>query len=198
MKQSNILLGIAILAVIIALANAIVVFQKVDNLETLSGHVTSDGTAKLQVLDNLAINFTNDEINWGAGMHYNDTTEATLNSEGDVIGGNWTTVSSGLILENTGNVNASIDLAAGGTAATFIGGTSPSYKWKVIESEGGSCSGTIGDTTYVSVTTGTIMCSQMRYIVGSDELEFDIEVVIPEDTPKESKSDTITATATSA
>ena len=199
MKQSNLLLGIAILAVIIALANAIVVLQKVDNLETLSGHASVEGTANLQVLDNIAINFTNDEINWGAGMHNNDTTEATLDSEGTVTGGNWTAVSTGLVLENTGNVNASIDLAAGKDASQFIGGTSPSYKWKSENNEAGSCSGTLSDTTYTSVTTGAgkTLCSEMRYIADSDVLEFDIEVVVPEDTPKESKTDTITATATS-
>ena len=200
MKQSNLILAIAVLAAVVALANTVIVLQKSEDVRSIVGHASKEGTAQLEVLSNVAINFTNDVIDWGSGMHSNGTETATLDSEGTVTGGNWSTVATGLVLENNGNVNASIDLKAAKDPSQFIGGTTPGYSWKLNQdAEAGSCSGTLSDTTYTTVSNADkTVCSEMRFESGNDELEIDIQVVIPEDTPKEAKSDTITATATAA
>lgn len=203
MKSDKVLLTVATIAFVLSLVSAVASLGGV----SFAGHATSSGDAKLTVSQNLEINFTDKSIDWGSGRVDTGDNAAVLYSNGTIInstGGNaWTSVNNPLVLENLGNTNASINLSAGSDADAFIGGgsasdaPSPEYKWKVSENEGDSCGTTFAPTSFSSVnTTGEIVCDPFKYVDSRDELGIDIKVKVPYDAPVESKSDTITATAT--
>ena len=133
MEQDNLFLIVAIILVGISLFSLFVTIGK------FTGYVADTGTANLTVESQTSVNFSIDVINWGSGRIDVGETSATLDSEGNITNGNWTVVTAGLVLENLGNVNVTIDLKTGEDASEFIGGTSPSYRWKVSNNESASC-----------------------------------------------------------
>jgi hypothetical protein len=201
-KSTNFLMAIAIVAVFVAMANLVVTVNRINDLRYLTGYVTDTGTANLTIEASAAINFTTDSINWGTG-HVADTYQyAVLDTEGTVTNSvDWSTVSSGLALENIGNVNVSINLTSSKNATDFIGGGSgaipdPTFKWKVSESEANSCQGATSITSYTEATTiSQLACSNMGYLDSADVLEIDLELNIPSDAIGV-KGAIITATAT--
>ena len=202
MRQSDMVLLVAFLAVLVALANVVIVFQKVDDIQRIVGYATeTTGTANLSIQSNVDINFSDNIIDWGSGTHNSDVDNATLVSNGTVSQGNWSIEDSGLMLENIGNTNASIELSTGKDADGFIGGDDaggPVYEWRISENETGTCSGTLSDTSFTAVSTSPkTVCTNMGSSSDVNELIVDIKVVIPIDAPKEPKGDVITATATS-
>lgn len=203
MNKDRIILTLSIIAFVLALLSAIASYQ---NINLTGNQVNDQGNATLTITENLQINFTTDTIDWGSGRVDNNENFSRLNSEGTVTNSTtnpWSTVNNGLVLENIGNTNATIELYAGSNASTFIGGgqgsaKNPEYKWKASNDEANSC-GTLSDTSYTSVNTtdpGTTICDPLKYENSNDQLEIDIEVVVPYDANTGSKTDTLTATAT--
>src|SRR3989338_9071791 len=135
MKRANFLFIFAIIIVSVALLNLIVTVNKIK----LTVYATGTGTANLSVGNWTAVNFTTNIVNWGSGAVQAGQLNATLNTLGEVANGNWTNITSGLILENIGNVNATLDIKTGKTAATFLGGTSPQYLLNFTNNKTGSC-----------------------------------------------------------
>lgn len=186
---------IAVIAVVFSFINLVFVLTGTD----ITGRATDQGYANLTVSSLTSINFTVKDINWGSGMITQGQTIATLDSEGTVGNGNWTTVSNGLVLENIGNTNVTLDLQTGKSAATFIGGTAPTYEWKVSDNEVGSCAGgAIPLSTYATVNNSAVgrACAHFGYLQLHNQVEIDINITIPEDSLKGALTDTITATAT--
>lgn len=167
-----------------------------------TGFATSTGTANLSVESSASINFTTNNINWQSGKVGVGLTNATLDtSAGTVTGGNWTVVSQGLVLENIGNTNVTLDIKTGKTAATFIGGTSPSYEYNVSNVEASSCTATAGfnlGVWYTVNTTdpGTRVCDLFQFANGADTIRIDLRLVVPSDSKTGALGDIITATAT--
>src|SRR6056297_1427939 len=128
MKQSNLLMILAVIAVLIAMANAFIVLNKVNKM---TGYATEQGYANLTVSSTININFSTDTIDWGAGVVDTGEDNATLDTVGPTVTrGNWSTTGvTPLVLENIGNVNATIDFSAASDASGFLGGTSPAYEW---------------------------------------------------------------------
>jgi len=151
----------------------------------------------------VSINFSDDSIDWISGSVDSGKTYAWLYSNGTVANGNWTNETTGFNITNIGSVNATLKLAAGDTAANFIGGSNPNYTWNMSEIEVGSCSGVvnlnnaIGGYIYATVndsSQGTLFCSNFSYNDNYDEVRLDIGVKVPYDA-EGVKADTITATA---
>jgi hypothetical protein len=191
MKTNNILLVVAVIAVTMALFNLIIQF---DNLREFTGFATDTGTANLTIVSQASIEFTTNIINWGSGAVDEAPTYATINSEGTVTDGNWTTVSQGLTLQNDGNSNVSVTLTTV-TAANFIGGTSPTYKLKVSNNQSNSC-GSNSMSSYTE-TTGSAQNACLNFGCDDDHdaIDIDVQLTIPEDAVGE-KGAVITATAT--
>ena len=199
MQRDNILLIVAVVAVGISLFNLVVTVSE------FTGFATQVGSANLTIEQETSINFTTTMINWSSGKIDDGKTIAYLDSEGNVINGNWTAVSSGLVLENNGNINVTLTLQTGKTAATFIGGTTPSapyYMWKVTNNETGSCNGggEALNTSYFDVNQSGAaqFCKNFSYFNASNAIEIDINISIPEDSSKGTLGDTITAVAAAA
>ncbi len=199
MSENNTVLVVAVLAVIASLAAAGFSYYSLSSGPRVAGFATSVGTANLTVESSLEINFTIFKIEWGSGKVETGKSYATLDTEGVVFQGNWSAVSQGLLLANIGNVNVSLDLNAGSSAATFLGGTGPAYEWKVTDHDVGSC---VNDTqlgVYLDTTTGpTTFCTQFGYDTAANELDIDINITIPYDSNTGLLQDSITATATAA
>ena len=194
-SNNNILVVIAVVVLVFALGNLFITINKAGKL---TGYATDIGTANLSIASAASINFIVDNINWGAGQVNEIPTSATINSEGTVTDGNWTAVSQGLTLQNDGNTNVALTLTTSNVASAFIGGTSPSYKLKVSNSEANSCEFPLNSTnlgTYTEANgTAQPTCRRFDKTDVSDLLEIDVEIVVPEDADSGAKSSTITAT----
>ena len=211
MRDDKLLLTVAIIAVTVSLVAAGFTYFSVVNLATkISGFASSTtGVANLTVASVASINFSIDSIEWGAGTVTAGLTRSGLNTYGSVTGGNWTARSSGLVIENNGNVNITLNLSTGKTNDTFIGGSSPSYKWNITQNETNSCLnasgifGLVGGGTsnlnlgqfYNVNTTSTIFCNVMMFADSSDQVRIDINLSIPQDSKTGLLTDTITAGA---
>ncbi len=199
MAEDNLVLAVAVLAVIASLAAAgFSYYSLAGQGPKVIGFATSEGKANLTVLTVANINFTTAVVMWGAGAVDTGKTFATLDTENNVVDGNWTQVNTPLTLENIGNVNVSLQLKAGKSAADFIGGTSPAYTWKVSDaaSNTGACTGNQITTYTATATSDTATCTSFLVVDTSDAIDIDINITVPYDSKKGLLSDTITATGT--
>ena len=168
----------------------------------LTGKVT-DSTSRINITitETISINFSIDNINFGSGSVNIGSDSATIDSIGSVVGGNWTPVTQGFVLENIGSNNVSLDLKSGKTSAEFLGGTNPSYQYNVTNLESGSCTEagiTLGVWNNVNTTgDGDKICSNFKFIDENDSIRIDLKLVIPHDARVGSSSDIFTATGTS-
>jgi len=161
---------------------------------------TDTGIIAFEITETVDITFaTSSSIDFGAGSVDSGETSATLDSDGGNIDGSWTNTTGNLTLENIGTEDATLDLVSNVTAAQFIGGSSPTFKWKVANLSVGSCDN-IAPTSYAEVNTtvnGTRICSAFYAEDSKDDLNINFELVIPSDTSLEgAQVAVITATAT--
>jgi len=201
MKATNVLMIVAVFAVALAVFNLAITMNKVSDIERLTGFATDTGDVNLTVESNAEVNFTANGIDWGTGYVADGSTEAYLNTNGTNVGStNWDVVSTGLILENTGNENVTLNFTSSADAATFIG-PSAEFKINVSENETGSCfTGLVYGGTYndINDSLGLQYCTNFGYEAGRDSIYLDVLVKIPsEGITTESKGAVITATATS-
>ena len=189
---SNNFLGLlVIVAIVVAIAGFMLPAK-------ITGHAGNIGTLAGTIETTTAINFTNDTINFGTisvpGLNPSCEvdTESNSNCSGDTAPAN------GFIVENTGNRDVSLQLATTKTAATLLGGTVPSYKWKISNStEANSCKGALNEYVNVNLTApGTVICTNFTAYSTRDVVDIDVLLVVPSDASPGAKTDTFTATAT--
>jgi hypothetical protein len=166
----------------------------------LTGKVTDTDTAIVNVTieSSIAINFTTDLVDFGSGQVNLGQMNATVNTIGESLRGNWTAPTDGFVLENMGNLNVTLDLEAGKTATTFLGGTNPEYKFNVTNIETGSCSNVsflLSDWFEVNGSAVRI-CDVFAFGNDYDTIRIDISLTIPSDSFSGEQTDTFTATAT--
>lgn len=200
MEADRLFLALAVVAVIVSLSVlSFSYFNNIDLISRISGYAT--GTTNLTVETQAAINFTTAVVNFGSGKVDSGASSASLFTigSGTVTGGNWT-ASSGLILENIGNVNVSLNITVGKNASNFIGGTNPVYEINVSNVEAGSC---INSSTfalgffYSANTSNTLLnCNVFRFESSLDSIRIDFNLTIPENSLTGALGDVITATAT--
>ncbi len=196
-KTNNILAVLALLCVGVALINLGVTINKIGDFKTLTGFATDTGTANLTIASAASVSFITDNIDWGYGKVDEAPASAWMDSEGNVVDGNWTAVAQGLTIRNDGNINVTLNLSASNDADGFIGGTSPSYNWKVSNNESDACQLTINISTDTSAgTTHQVACDNFGYVDVADALDIDVNVTVPEDASSGAKGSIITATAT--
>lgn len=170
-----------------------------------TGYVVTDTSVlNVTITPTAAINFTSDFINFGAGSVNLGSSSATLDSgQTAAVGGTWTYSAQHFVLENIGNVNVSLKLKTGKTAAQFLGGTNPSYKYKIVgnEGSGASCTGGYASSwTEVSTSgSGDTICDAFRVASANDEITIDVQLVVPSDSDSGTGgfTDTFTAEGTS-
>jgi hypothetical protein len=212
-KGDNVLLLFAALAVLLSIISGFLTFFSVNNFTNNVVGLVTTGSINLSVETGASFNFTTSTLDWGSGRVDAGKNSASLTSYNspagkNVSGGNWTLLTAGgLRIQNTGNVNVTLNISAGKTAAQFIGGTGPVYRWNLTAVEAGACLNTTGGSTsdggpkmnlseYNDATTSNwIFCEVFQYVSGSNEVRIDINLTVPSDSITGELSDTITASA---
>lgn len=182
---------VAILAIAISLGSIGIQF-------TGYATVTDTAVVNVTVSSSAAINFTVSFVDFNSGSVNDGSSGAILDTEGTVTDGTWGATSSGLTLENIGNVNVTLGLKADKVAADYLGGTSPTFKYKVTDASGntGACVSNAA-TSYTEFTTSNVTaCSPLIFDDATDEIDIDIQLYIPSDSSTGTQTVTITATGT--
>jgi hypothetical protein len=203
-KQSNNFLFYFALALL--LVSACVFMFNAYKFVVFTGYATV-GWINISIGNVASINFTADIINFSSGVVDGGKSDASLNtSVGTVINGNWTAVDTGLVLQNIGNTNVSIDMtSAAGNATNFIGGSGvipPLYMINI--SNNGSTSKNACALAGNGVTLGTFIhmnasrriCDQMLYYTTNNTIRIDVFLRIPQDSYRGKLNDSISVTAT--
>ncbi len=202
--SGKVFLVLAGVAVVASLFSVGLLYLSVGNLVTVpSGRAT--GEANLTVETAASNNYTRNALTWQSGRVTNGAASAYLDTAaGTVVNGNWTAVTSGLRIENIGNVNVTLNLSVGKAASAFIGGTSPAYSCNVTNGEVGSCVNLSGGTGnnlshlgiyYTPNTTTSLWCPLFQFIDSKDLINISINLTIPSDSITGALGDVVTATA---
>ncbi len=219
MKGENFLFGVAVAAVIVSvIAAGITYFSIADLVSKISGYQTL-GEANLTVETLAQVNFSIRAISWGSGRVTPGFTAASLTTSNhtgvaNVTGGNWSLDSdsgtaglqaSGLVIENIGTVNVTLNLTVGKNASQFIGGTNPAYEWNLTNLNANSCLNTTGLPMAVRINTwfpanttkfSALWCDVFPFRAAQDAVRLDFNLTIPEDSLTGALGDIITATVT--
>ena len=208
-SPDNLLLIVAVIAVIVSAVGLFLVNQKPEV------KLGPSGKANLSILENLQVNFTRDLIQWGTGIvsiteptNFDTLAGTASHDTRTPTGPNFTDVAYGFIVENTGNRNVTFDLQAGKTAFDFVGGTGPAYFFtarpcnsthqsgngakicnaSLIVSDNDIGSSCVKDPAFPALgiytptsTTPVGVCDQFGFQPGHDELRIDINLSVPSD-----------------
>jgi hypothetical protein len=205
MKEEKFLLAIAVIAVLVSVMAAGFTYFSIANLAArISGFTT--GEFNLTVETTIEINYSVNSIDWSSGRVDSGSTSAYLDTtSGTVVNGNWTVNSVGLIIENIGNINGTINLSGTKTAAQLLGGTSPVYQWNVSNVEANSCvnattgihaagqNGTESLDKFLNVNTTTAQfCPILAFRDSGDSIRIDFNLTVPSDSLTGALGDVIT------
>ncbi|MEM2874198.1 MAG: hypothetical protein QW063_02015, partial [Candidatus Nanoarchaeia archaeon] len=91
-----------------------------------------------------------------------------------------------------------VNISAGSTAATFIGGTNPAQWYAAADNESVSCDGILQSDYTSLLTTSTSVCTSLRYNDTSDTINIMFKLRIPSDASPAAKANTITLSAVQA
>jgi hypothetical protein len=201
-NMNNIIAVLAVVVVAVAVINLSITFVKVSDFqEKLTGYAS--GYVNITISSNIQINLTTSVTNFGAGGVNSTCERAMLKtngaSTGVVLCGNWSSDSGkGIVIENNGNVNATLTAQGTNAAAAFIGGTGSTYEWNFSVSEAGSCSGgTLSQNVFRTANTSApaTLCTDFSPLDAGDEVTLDINITVPTDALIGARSDTITISA---
>ena len=185
----------------------------------LTGAATStdQGNATITISQQTSITNSFNDISFGSGfVNASCAGSCNMDSNGSMTEGCCGTFNRsndfGFLLENTGNINLSVNYSCAGncTAAQFIGGTSPAFQIRVTDNFNAGQSGEVGAvdtqtgcsagingagtsglniTTYVSVAAvGDYICGnstgyQLDFTNTEDAFVVDLNVSVPADAP---------------
>ena len=171
----------------------------------IRGAYDATGNVSVNITNQTSIILDTATIDFGSGYVTKTSSSCTLNSTptGNTSADctNFDAPTEGFKLRNDGNINVSVDIT-GSTAASLIGGTTPTYKFRLINVSGeeGACTNTtVGSFTSFTGSAQTICESSpngLLYTDSTDTVEIQIELTIPNDAATGARTDTITFTAT--
>lgn len=145
-SSDNVLLTVAIVAVLVSAFGLIFVYSGIFNVEQvlLQPSDTDTGTAQVTIAQEARIRFAHKNLNWGSG-YVEPGTRAVL----DTFNGlktNFNTpnpaLTQGFLIENSGTVDLSIDISA--ASGPFLDGDTPTYQYRVNNCWTGSSYDCIG------------------------------------------------------
>lgn len=222
--KNKTLVALLALALVVTVMGTLVSVSKLgpqNGFSFLTAAATSSASGTSYVNITSATSITNDvsSVDFGQGYVDSSGTNCTTDSRGNVTSNGaycigFNTVTQGFLIENTGNVNVSVNMTCTGncTAAQFIGGSNPTFRFSVqnndlraIDAEIGaldtqpSCDAAkfgagllyTGITTWTDVSTSNVgLCGQdhagnytLDFTDSQDAFAVDIAISIPVDAP---------------
>lgn len=167
----------------------------------LSFNANVVGGLNVTIISLASLNFTINYLDFGTGSVNFGSDNATIDTLGNVIDGNWTPSYEGFVIENMGNTNLGVFLKSARSASEFLGGTNPGYYYMITNQEAESCSEEMMPfNSWITVNNsgyGDKVCSNMSYSDTKDSLRLDIRLIIPSDALSGLRTDTFTATGIS-
>lgn len=208
---------LAIVVVLFAALNAFIALQQVADLARITGYQVSNiarGNITLSIPSNVQIEFIVPLINWSNGSIIQGRDHAQLitsaNFDIQVQNGTWVNGSgqgkdTGLVLRNSGNVNVTVNLTTGYNATNFFGNiTGEKYEWNISfntlsDPNNRTCGFPWKFPHFHNFTdvnkSGEIVCKNLSFTPGENELRLDIKLVIPQGVARKEYSDTLVAVA---
>ena len=183
---SNKVLAVIVFATLVVIvAGTFFNFQAVRQYGSLTGFATSDtGYVNLSIASTLAIavDTGNNTINFGAcapraATSYTCGTNDTLECDGSVANNctGDTATPQFIRVDNVGNVNAAVNITNNECdASTFIGGTSPGFRYATTHCNG---TGVVDWTSFTAGAQQTAVCTNLSYLGG--KLQLYANVTIP-------------------
>ena len=202
---SNKTLAVIVVAAIVVTLGSTALIMRMGSPVITGMAIEQAGTAQFNITAVVSIDLTNTLVEFGAGVT-DGGVPAIINTgdagTGSVTNGSWSAYSgAGFVVENDGNVAINVTVYSSNDADGFIGGTAAvnQYEWKTDETtddgsaETVTCGSKIGSYTEVSTTANaTMFCSNLLFGSAADEVELDIQLTIPSDTPVGQKTSTLT------
>lgn len=193
----------SLLAIIIAvtLFGTIYSVNRISSFSKITGFGSS-GDVDVTITEQVTLNVTATACDFGSGYVTAPADFAILASNNTVTDWTGSGTDTGLEVRNDGNTFLEINVTAGKTASTLLGGTSSEYKlWSAdqIGAQGEADSCASGEIAYPGTSMGTgnyTMCENLSMQTGSDELAIGCYLKVPDDATATAKSDTLTFTAT--
>ena len=200
----------------------------------ITGFGSNIGTVDINILSQTVVNFTTAAINWGeitmnnsitsnVGCHLWSASESNTSDELGKMNCSYNLATglgaaSGLILENTGNTNVSINISCSNRNSTFIGGGAGGgavYAFNVSNVEADACNFydavnfSKNSQTYTScqffndgnegyeICNATAPYRGLKPEDGRDSIKFHFKLFVPNDAGSGAKTSTFTAYASS-
>jgi hypothetical protein len=204
------LLTMAVISLLVSAGGTFILIDKIQ-LVAITGRSptpVTQGNASFNLQGQAVVNVSQPTINWGnvAVSQGNDSCE--INSENGASyrcstcsGTPCTVANSGFTFHNIGSVNLNVSVAAGKSAADFIGGTlagGPQYLWKARNKT--AVTGWVENI--ISTYSATSLSATSAYFnmsatntTSTEEAYLDLNITIPRDAAKGAKTDTLTFTA---
>ncbi len=212
MDLSNKALAVLLLIAIAASIGGTLI--SLSHLDGITGHATDTSTGEINFTINnqFSIRFVNNAVMFGTG--YVNSTDCTMGTnatppsfDADGCSGfNETVNATNLTIENDGNIRANVSLNFSSNATGFIGGTNPSFQYRVYNHESGSCVTVGNGTSFQEVgvgigstasndtnLTGSRICTNLNFTDASDLLGIAVWIRIPQTASSGSHRVTITA-----
>lgn len=200
-----------LVAIVVSVGGTAFTLQRMGQLQGVTGMATSSpitGKTNFSIDSSLSIRFVNSLVLFGSGYVNGSMTSCSMGTNNTpplgtrgCINFNTTVHTSNLTIENDGNVLANVSLNFTRNATTFIGGTSPSFKYEVGNNESSSCTTLRNASTFKEVSdievngTNARICDGLNFDDESDRLHIGFWLVIPEDASVGSHEVTVTAIA---
>jgi hypothetical protein len=176
-----------IAAMVISLAGTLISLNRINKMGGLTGFASSDvGNVSLFVNTTQSLIFTVSTINFGTGTVNQTSQYCNLTSDASTPIRPWCEgfqAATGLVLENNGNVNLSVQLASSvdvNSTSFLQGGPNAYFKWAITNNESGSCNTALSYAAYSNVNTtapGTMVCTDLNWS-GSDTLLINVSLGI--------------------
>ena len=184
MEKDSLLLLLSISIFLFSIFGIIGTYSSIVEFSNLiTGHYIEVGVINLSVTDVASLNFTNGVINFGPGYVQAGASFAVIDTLGGVIDGGWNSTTTRFEITNLGNVNLTINVSSGKTAAIFIGGNNPSYKYNVSEGNSGVCDPPAGFSlgTFYEVNTTLDSREICNTFLPGENISIDLQLTIPSD-----------------
>jgi len=184
MKQDNLLLTIAVIAVIVSFTGMYLTQSSTSTLETLfTGQVVQDRLSSQSPINifSAGSRIGSKTIDWGAGSTNINENIATLSTNGTTENSNtWRVIDEGIVVENTGNNNIILFIHANKSAQDFLGGNTPSIQYRVSNVEPESCEFNINTDKYQELTTiPQKICQIFHNSPKNNKIRIDIQLKVP-------------------